>query len=88
MELLNISFAILVIKIAISVVPVVVGFVVFSMDEDAKHRLRDRFCSKVFGSRNAISYDKFVFNLYLCAAVLVGMGLLFGLVLVVRPYLL
>lgn len=59
MELLNLSFAILIIKMAICILPGVIGVFMIVSSEDKKRELRNTFCNKLFGVSNAIPYPKF-----------------------------
>lgn len=59
MDLLNLSFAIFVIKVAICVLPTVLAVFLIACSEERKRELRSAVCSKVFGMSNAISYTKF-----------------------------
>ncbi len=59
MQLLNVQFAILLIKVAISVLPGVFGLFLLFRGEEAKRGMRNKFCSRLFGVSNAIAYPKF-----------------------------
>jgi hypothetical protein len=59
MQLLNIGFAILLIKMLICVLPGVLGIFMIATSEEKRRELRNMFCSKVFGVTNAIPYPKF-----------------------------
>lgn len=59
MQLLNLSFAILIIKIALCVLPGVLGIFFLASTEETKRDLRNTFCNKLFGVSNAIAYPKF-----------------------------
>lgn len=59
MELLNIQFAILIIKLAICVLPVVIGVALISTKEEGKREMRNWICVRLFGVGNAIDYVKF-----------------------------
>lgn len=59
MELLNISFAILIIKMAISLLPGVLGISMIACSEEKKRELRNTVCNKLFDVSNAIPYSKF-----------------------------
>ena len=71
MQLLNVSFAILVIKIAICVLPGIFGIVLIAASEDTKRELRNQFCSRLFGVSSAIAYPKFVRSLYILSGILI-----------------
>lgn len=59
MELLNIGFALLVIKIALCILPGVLGIFLLTSSEEAKHQMRGSICNQLFGVSNAIRYPKF-----------------------------
>jgi succinate dehydrogenase hydrophobic anchor subunit len=59
MQLLNLSFAILIIKISFCVLPGVLGIYLIVSSEEAKRGLRNSFCSKLFDISNAIAYPRF-----------------------------
>lgn len=70
MELLNLSFVILVIKITISVLPGVLGIYLIVVPEETKRGLRNSLCNRLFGVSNAIPYEKFLRTCYISGAVL------------------
>ncbi len=59
MQLLNLSFAILIIKMAICILPGVLGVFMIVSPEEKKRELRNTICNKLFGVSNAIPYPKF-----------------------------
>lgn len=59
MQLLNLSFAILIIKMALCILPGVLGIFMIVSSEEKKRELRNTFCSKLFAVSNAIPYPKF-----------------------------
>jgi hypothetical protein len=59
MQLLNLGFAILIIKIAICILPGVLGLFMILSSEEKKRDIRNELCSKLFGVSNAIPYPKF-----------------------------
>ena len=58
MELLNVGFAILLIKVTISFMPGVIGIYCIVSPEESKRKLRGWLCSRLFGISNAIEYQK------------------------------
>ena len=58
-ELLNIQFAILLVKLAICVLPFVVGVALILSKEEEKREMRNRVCIRLFDVDNAINYRKF-----------------------------
>ncbi len=71
MQLLNVSFVILVIKIAICVLPGVFGIALIACSEDTKRELRNQMCNRLFGVSNAIAYPKFVRSVYTLSGILI-----------------
>jgi len=59
MQLLNLSFAIVLIKMVICILPGVLGIFMIASSEEKKRELRNTICSKLFGVSNAIPYPKF-----------------------------
>ena len=71
MELLNISFAILLIKMAICVLPGVLGIFFIASSEETKRSMRSTLCNQLFGISNAIPFPKFERFLYILATILI-----------------
>lgn len=59
MQLLNIEFLKLVVKIAICVLPGVIGIVILASSEEKKREIRNMVCNRLFGVSNAIQYPEF-----------------------------
>lgn len=59
MELLNLGFVILCVKIAFCVLPGVIGIYLLSISEEKKRELRNSFCNRLFGVSNAIPFPNF-----------------------------
>ena len=78
MELLNVGFAILLIKVTISVLPCVLGSYLLLCSVETKRKIRRTVCSRLFGVSNAIPYVKFVRFLHAVGPMLVVLGLLAG----------
>lgn len=70
MALLNLSFAILLIKITVCVLPGFLGLYLIASNVDKKRDLRNSLCSKVFGVRNAIPYPSFARTLLVIGTLL------------------
>ncbi len=85
MALLNIGFAILIIKIAICTLPAVIGIALIVGSEETKRELRNKFCSKVFGISNAILYPKFARTMVLFGSLMLGFSLVSTWFLLLRP---
>ncbi|CAI8287452.1 MAG: Uncharacterised protein [Opitutia bacterium UBA7350] len=86
MELLNISFAILLVKLCISVLPIVGGcYLLFATDE-AKREMRTFVCRSLFNINNAIPMRDFNHLLRWVGGLVVFFGLLAGWFLVLLPF--
>ena len=70
MELLNISFALLLIKMTLCVLPGVLGIFFIVSSEETKRDLRSTLCNKLFGVSNAIPFPKFERFLYISGTIL------------------
>ena len=70
MELLNISFALLLIKIGLCVLPGVLGIFFIASSEETKRDMRSTLCNKLFGVSNAIPFPKFERFLYISGTIL------------------
>jgi len=71
MQLLNLSFAILIAKIAACVLPGVLGIYLVAAGEETRRGIRNTVCSKLFGVSNAIAFPKFTRFLYAMGALLI-----------------
>lgn len=76
MPLLNLQFAILVIKIAICFLPGVIGFYLIICGEESKRNMRNAVCNALFGVSNAIPSKKFARTLYIVGS----LGILFSII--------
>ena len=70
MELLNIGFAILLIKMTICVLPGVLGIFFIASSEDTKRSMRNTLCNQLFGISNVIPFPKFKSFLHILGAIL------------------
>ncbi len=70
MELLNISFALLLIKMALCVLPGVLGIFFIASTEETKRGMRSTLCNKLFGVSNAIPFPEFERFLYISGTIL------------------
>jgi hypothetical protein len=59
MELVNIGFAILIIKIALSVVPAILGFYLIFCNIDQKREIKRAICRALFGSGSVFTTEAF-----------------------------
>lgn len=85
MPLLNIGFAILIIKMLICTLPAVLGILMIVSSEESKRGFRNKFCSKVFGISNAIPYLKFTRTMYVFGTLLLAFSLVSTWFLLLRP---
>lgn len=84
MQLLNIGFAILLVKMVICILPGVFGIFMIVSSEESKRELRNTFCSKIFGVSNAISYPKFTRAMAVLGALLLAFSLVSSWFLLLR----
>lgn len=84
MELLNIGFAVLLIKMAICVLPGVLGIFFIVSSEEAKRQMRSTVCNQLFGISNAIPFPKFARFLYITGTLLILLSLIFSWFLLFR----
>ena len=75
MELLNISFALLLIKMGLCVLPGVLGIFFIVSSEETKRDMRSTLCNKLFGVSNAIPFPKFERFLYISGTILLLLSL-------------
>ena len=75
MELLNVSFAILLIKMAICILPGVLGIFFIASSEETKRHMRSTLCNQLFGVSNAIPFPKFARFLYISGTLLLLLSL-------------
>ncbi|MGB0289968.1 MAG: hypothetical protein ACPGC0_02105 [Opitutales bacterium] len=87
MELLNLSFAILIIKLSISVLPIVLGSYIMLAPEEIKRDMRGFICRSLFNVNNAIPMRDFNRILYGVGGLGVLLGLVAGWILVLKPFL-
>ena len=84
MELLNIEFALLLIKLCISVLPGLLGIFLAISPENKKRDFRNVFCSKVFGVSNAFPYRDFARALNIISSLMIGFSLVASWILIFR----
>jgi hypothetical protein len=70
MELLNIGFATLLIKMTICVLPGVLGIFFIASSEATKRSMRSTLCNQLFGVKNAIPFRKFKGFLHISGTIL------------------
>lgn len=86
MQLLNISFAILLIKMALCVLPGVLGIFFIVSSEETKRDLRSTLCNKLFGVSNAIPFPKFERFLYISGTILLLLSLVASWFILLRGF--
>lgn len=86
MELLNISFAIMVLKITICVLPGVFGIFLIFSSRNTKRKMRNAFCEQLFGVSSAIRTHRFARFLYVVAAFSILLSLIASWFLVLKAF--
>ena len=76
MDLLNIGFAILLVKMTICTLPGVLGIFCIASSEDTKRAIRSTVCNQLFGVSNAIPYPKFARFLNIAGTVLIFLSVI------------
>lgn len=87
MELLNVSFAILLIKIMLGALPFFGGVAYCFTREEGRREIRNTVCSGLFGVANAIPFAKFNRFMVGLSIFAIIFGLLMLWLLVVLPML-
>lgn len=64
MDLISIGFAILIIKVSISILPGVYGFFLIFSSTETKREIRNKYCKLFFGVSNAMRTKRFARILY------------------------
>lgn len=72
MELLNLQFAILLIKVTLCAIPGVVGLAFIFNSTEGKRAWRDTICRVMFGFPKAVSFQKFARFLMICGLLLLS----------------
>lgn len=86
MQLLNLSFAILIIKMAICILPGVFGVFMIVSSEERKRELRNNICNKIFGVSNAIPYPNFSRAMLVIGVILLAFSLVASWFLLLRDF--
>lgn len=84
MELFNISFVILVLKITLCTLPGVFGIFLIVSSRGTKRKMRNVFCEQLFGVSRAIRTYKFARFLYIIAAFSILLSLVASWFLVLK----
>jgi hypothetical protein len=86
MEILNISFALLLIKLMCCVLPGVGGVYLLSANRETMRSLRSWICNQLFGVSNAFEYHKFARFMRMIGMVLVVFSLVASWFILLRGY--
>jgi hypothetical protein len=86
MGLLDIGFAILLVKMMICTLPGVLGIFCIASSEDTKRAVRATVCNQLFGISNAISYPKFARFLNIAGTVLIFFSFIATWFILLRPF--
>ncbi|CAA6680055.1 MULTISPECIES: hypothetical protein [unclassified Lentimonas] len=86
MELLDVGFAILLIKIVICVMPGVLGIFFIASSEETKRGMRSALCNQLFGISNVIPYPKFARFLYISGTILLFISITLSWFLLLRSF--
>ena len=88
MELLNISFVILILKITFCVLPGIFGIFLIFSSKSTKRKIRNEICGQLFGISNAIRTHKFARFLYATGTLSVLLSLAASWFFVLSAYVL
>ncbi len=86
MQLLNVGFVILCLRISFCVLPVAIGVFLIASGEEKKRDMRNWVCNRLFGMSNAIEYPKFARFLLIAGSAMVLFGLAASWFLLLRRY--
>lgn len=86
MEIFNIGFAILLVKLVFCVLPGVAGAYFLSADRDQMRGIRSWICNLLFGVSNAFDYNKFSRFMRSVGAVLVVISLALSWFILLRGF--
>ena len=86
MEILNISFAILLTKLVCCVLPGVGGIYLLSANRERMRSMRAWICKQLFGVSNAFEYNKFVRFIRSIAVVLIAFSAVVTWFVLLRGY--
>ena len=76
MDLFNLGFAILLVKMTICVLPGVLGIFFIASSEDTKRSVRSNVCNQLFGVSNAIPFPKFARFLNIAGTLIIFLSLI------------
>lgn len=86
MPLLNLGFAVLLVKMCLCVLPITAGIYLFVVPEKSKRRWRNKVSTALFGVSNVISIATFQRVVAVFGTVLILFGALAGWVLLLRHF--
>lgn len=86
MPLLNLGFAVLLVKVCLCVLPITAGIYLFVVPEKSKRRWRNKVSTALFGASNLIPYSTFARVLAVLSTLLILFGALAGWVLLLRHF--
>lgn len=86
MPLLNLGFAVLLVKMCFCVLPITAGIYLFVVPEKSKRRWRNKVSTALFGASNLIPYSTFARVLSVLASGALLFGALAGWVLLLRGF--
>jgi hypothetical protein len=86
MPLLDLGFAVLLVKMCFCVLPITAGIYLFVVPEKSKRRWRNKVSTALFGASNLIPYSTFARVLAVLSTLLILFGALAGWVLLLRGF--
>ena len=86
MPLLDLGFAVLLVKMCLCVLPITAGIYLFVVPEKSKRRWRNKVSTALFGASNLIPYSTFARVLAVLSTLLILFGALAGWVLLLRGF--
>lgn len=87
MDLLNVGFALLIVKLAVSVLLIIGGVSYLVMQTEAKRTFRNKVCRMFFDSSRAVRFDKFDRIMQASSVAGILLGGLIGWFMVLSPIL-
>ena len=81
MEILSLSFAVFVLKLAFCILPIVLGVSLFLVSYEKKEVTRRKISKKLLGDPNLLEQGFYNFVLYFIGSIIILIGLLVALLL-------
>lgn len=81
MEILSFNFAIFVIQLAFSIIPIVLGIRLYGLSSEAKEETRRKIAKKLLGDPDLLEQGFYNFVLYLIGSIIILLGLIVALLL-------